>query len=201
MTQEPSVKRTQAERSEITRIRLCEATLDSLIENGYGKFSTGDVARRAKVSRGALTHQFPTRDALIVAAFEHLHSTWENSWPFTDVENLPNLNMGELIDVLWEKLFHTGRYIASLEMMLAARINDDLGKEIRHSLQRWATKRDAIIAQIIGMPVDDPNTRVFIQLNLCVMRGIAVHRSFESDVRMHEMLLQEWKRLMLSLRE
>lgn len=201
MTTEPSKKLTQVERSEITRARLCEATLDALIENGYGKFSTADVAQRANVSRGALTHQFPTRDELIVAAFEHLHTTWESSWPFSDVENLPDLCLGELIDVLWEKLFHTGRYIASLEMMLAARINDNLGTEIRLSLQRWASKRDTIIARIIGMPVDDQKTRVFIQLNLCVMRGIAVHRSFDSDVHMHEMLLEEWKHIILSFRK
>ncbi|MGN6472734.1 MAG: helix-turn-helix domain-containing protein, partial [Mycobacteriales bacterium] len=47
-------RRSQAERTEQMRTRLLDATIHCLAESGYGRMSTNDVVRRARVSRGAL---------------------------------------------------------------------------------------------------------------------------------------------------
>lgn len=198
--QPPPKRRTQAERSEETRMRLCEATLDALNELGYEKMSTQDVARRANVSRGALTHQFPSRNDLIIAAFRYLIDTWEQGWPFTPADDLPRLEIEDLVDALWDKLFHTGRYIASLEMMLAARMDDDLGVGLRQEMSRWTTLRDRVLAEMLGLPAEDAHTKDFIQINLCLMRGIAVHRSFDTEPGQDQRLLAEWKRILAAAR-
>jgi AcrR family transcriptional regulator len=65
-------RRTQADRSEAMRARLLHATIECLAESGYGQMSTNDVVRRAKVSRGALAHHFPTKAELVTAAAERL---------------------------------------------------------------------------------------------------------------------------------
>ena len=194
-------RRTQAERSEETRSRLCQATLDALYEVGYGKFSTGDVAQRARVSRGALTHQFPSRNSLIVAAFNYLVGLWESEWPFDGSADDDSLKIDSMIDVLWTKLFQSGNYIASLEMMLAARNDDELSTGIHEVMIRWSAHRDRVIAKLLGLPLEDPRTKYFIQLNLCVMRGIAVHHSFDPDPTADTHLLKEWKNLLLAFRK
>ncbi|MGO7761368.1 TetR/AcrR family transcriptional regulator [Rhizobium ruizarguesonis] len=193
-------RRTQAERSEDTRSRLCQATLDALHEGGYGKFSTEDVAKRANVSRGALTHQFPTRNSLIVAAFNYLVTSWESEWPFDGSADHDRLKIDVMVDVLWTKLFQSGNYIASLEMMLAARNDVELSTGIREVMRRWSAHRDGVIAKLLGLPIDHPRTRYFIQLNLCVMRGIAVHHSFDPDPAADIQLLKEWKDLALAFK-
>jgi AcrR family transcriptional regulator len=193
-------RRTQAARSEETRSRLCQATLDALYEGGYGKFSTEDVAQRANVSRGALTHQFPNRNSLIVAAFNYLVTSWESEWPFDGSAESESLKIDEMVDVLWTKLFQSGNYIASLEMMLAARNDDELSTGIHEVMKRWSAHRDGIIAKLLGLPIDHPRTKYFIQLNLCVMRGIAVHHSFDPDPAADTQLLKEWKDLVLTFR-
>jgi AcrR family transcriptional regulator len=54
------------------RARLLSATIECLAETGYGRMSTNDVVRRARVSRGALAHHFPTKAELVTAAAERL---------------------------------------------------------------------------------------------------------------------------------
>src|SRR5262245_57913022 len=63
---------TQLERVEAMRARLLDATLECLVEQGFGAMSTNDVVRRAGVSRGALAHHFPTRADLMAAASARL---------------------------------------------------------------------------------------------------------------------------------
>lgn len=49
-----------------------DAACDLLIEQGRGALSSPNVARAAGVSRGALTHHFPTADALLQATVVHI---------------------------------------------------------------------------------------------------------------------------------
>ena len=74
VSREASLKtsRTNREMSEATQLRLIEATLQCLIERGYSATSTHEVARRAGVTRGALTHHYSNKDELIAEAAAHL---------------------------------------------------------------------------------------------------------------------------------
>jgi AcrR family transcriptional regulator len=192
----PRVKRTQAERSVETRDKLCRAALDAMNEVGYGRFATEDVAERAQVSRGALTHQFPTRNHLIVAAYDYLMREWERDWARTTLHPT-RLAPVEVTQLFWSRLFQSKHYVASLEIMLAARNDDDLGKEIRAIMARWSDHRDRLIAHLLGTSESDERMRSFIQLNLCVLRGIALHHNFSTDssVELQRRLLEMWKQM------
>ena len=61
-------RRTQAERSARTQAALLDATVESLIELGYGRTTTTEIAHRAGLSLGALLHHYPTKTDLLVAA-------------------------------------------------------------------------------------------------------------------------------------
>ncbi|AKC10543.1 TetR/AcrR family transcriptional regulator (plasmid) [Agrobacterium tumefaciens] len=195
------MRRTQAERSEETRKKLCQAALDAMNEVGYGRFSTEDVALRANVSRGALTHQFPSRNALIIAAFDYLIVSWETDWLDFIVKNERRLSPDEVTDFLWDRLFQAGNYIASLEIMLASRNDDELGNGIREIMVKWASSRDNAIATLLGVALDRPETDEFIQLSLCVLRGIALHSSFSSNStkELQRSLLGKWKEMLVAV--
>src|SRR5690242_21663354 len=62
----------QQDRSRATRARLLEAAITCLSELGYHASTVAVVAERAGVSRGAAQHHFPTREALFMAALEHV---------------------------------------------------------------------------------------------------------------------------------
>src|SRR6476619_3172232 len=54
------------------RARLLDATVECLVERGFGGTSTTLVSERAGVSRRAQLHHFPSKNDLVVAAVEHL---------------------------------------------------------------------------------------------------------------------------------
>ena len=68
-------RKTQQERSEATKKKLLRAAIKVLENKGYSKFTTSEVARVAKSSRGAQTHHFPSTQAFILAAIDHLYET------------------------------------------------------------------------------------------------------------------------------
>lgn len=66
-------RRRNVERSAATRKQILEATIRCLDEGGYGAVTNIRVADAAGVSRGAMMHHFPTRQALIIATVEYTH--------------------------------------------------------------------------------------------------------------------------------
>src|SRR3954471_14184773 len=63
-------RRTQQERREETRRRLLDATITVLVEQGYARLTTVEVAKRAGVSQGAIFTHFDTKADLLCASVE-----------------------------------------------------------------------------------------------------------------------------------
>jgi AcrR family transcriptional regulator len=61
------VARTQQQRREETIARLLGASIDTIVEVGYARASAAVIARRAKVSDGALFRHFPTMGDFMAA--------------------------------------------------------------------------------------------------------------------------------------
>lgn len=62
----------QAEKSHLMRMHLLDATMQCLIEFGYTQTTTEKIAKRAGVSRGAMTHHFKSRADVFAAAAAHI---------------------------------------------------------------------------------------------------------------------------------
>ncbi|MFL5911864.1 MAG: TetR/AcrR family transcriptional regulator [Gaiellaceae bacterium] len=69
-------RRTQAERRARSRGALLESTARGLSRYGYGNLVLEDVARDAGYTRGALYHQFRSKEDLVLAAIEWVDETW-----------------------------------------------------------------------------------------------------------------------------
>ncbi len=62
----------QAERSASTRAKLLRAARSLFARHGYAAVGTEQIVRRAGVTRGALYHQFPTKEDLFIAVYEQV---------------------------------------------------------------------------------------------------------------------------------
>jgi AcrR family transcriptional regulator len=116
----------QAERAERMRARLLDATIECLASSGYGRMSTNDIVREARVSRGALAHHFPTKADLVKAAAVRLLEQRETDFRtrFTAIDPARR-TPAEALDVLWS--FYTAPSgIALLELTVAARSHPEL---------------------------------------------------------------------------
>lgn len=192
-TEQPGVdaaapSRTQAQRSAATRAKVLDATLNALVEVGYGRTTTQEVNRRAGVSRGALLHQFPTRESLVVAAVDHLIEL-----RLAEILSRPRTG-DEDLDVLVEAfsgpLFH-----AALELWVASRTDDAL----RAALIPLERKLSDAIALGSTELFGDRYTDVQIELTTELVRGLALSRllrSPDADAAFTDRLLSHWKDLL-----
>jgi AcrR family transcriptional regulator len=116
----------QDERSEDTRTRLLEATIESLVAVGYARTSTTEIAERAGVSRGAQVYHYPTKAALVAAAVEHLLQRRYQELQQLFAEQLPRAGgPGAAIDLLW-RMFEGPTFAAWLEFVVASRTDPEL---------------------------------------------------------------------------
>lgn len=178
-------RRTQAQRTAGTQAKLLDATIDCLVELGFARTSTQEIARRAGVSRGAQLHHYPTKESLVIAAVEHLVDKRLSEI----LETEPDPERG--IEVLNEA-FSGPLFYAALELWVAARTDPALHEAMIPLERRVA---DAIQggAQIVMGTRMTPES---IELSVELARGLAVSalfRSPEADTELRARLLPVWE--------
>ncbi|WAC54305.1 TetR/AcrR family transcriptional regulator [Gordonia sp. SL306] len=189
MTEQPApATRTQAQRTAATQAKVLDAAVDALVELGYAGTTTQEVNRRAGVSRGALLHHFPTREALVVAAVSHLVDR-----RLTELLNRPRTG-DEDIEIIVEA-FSGPLFDAALELWVAARTDRGL-REAMIPLEQQVT--DALAAGCADL-FGDRYTPAELELTVELARGLAVSRilrTADADRALITRLLPVWKELL-----
>nr|WP_296764493.1 TetR/AcrR family transcriptional regulator [Rhodococcus sp. (in: high G+C Gram-positive bacteria)] len=187
MTQSTEVpeRRTQAERTAGTQAKLLDAAIECLVELGFAKTSTQEIARRAGVSRGAQLHHFPTKESLVTAAVEYLvdkrleEILAANPDPERGVEVLSEAFSGPL-------------FYAALELWVAARTDPAL-HEAMVPLERKVS--EAIMGGATAIMGSRMSTES-IELSVELARGLAVSALFrtpDADAALRTRLLPAWE--------
>lgn len=168
-------RRTQAQRSAATRERVLDATIASLIERGYGATTTQEVNRRAGVSRGALLHQFPTRESLVVSA----------------IGQLVDRRVAEIIDrssdgaadlTLLLEVFDGPLFYAALELWVASRTDPVLREALIEVERRIAEALVTTGVEVFG----GRYTAAQIEVAAELARGLAISRLLREPAADHE---------------
>lgn len=187
------VRRTQAERSDDTQRRIVDAAVEVLRRKGHGGFRVTEVARQAKVSRGAQTHHFATKDALMLAAIERVFAQSRQR----SLQRVKALAPGD--DVIAALLqdceeFFLGPYFSiALDMLnmgghgpkLRARIQT-MSREQRLPVEQAWT--EALIAR--GLPAQQAEDTLW--LSFSVVRGLAVRRLMQDDPQRTRRAIALW---------
>jgi AcrR family transcriptional regulator len=178
----PKKRRSNEQRTFEMRARLIEAAIDTLYRAGYSATTTVEVARRARVSRGAMLYHFPTRVQLLLAAAQSIFESDRQ----VRCERLfaPHLAPGlqrfyAASDVSWE-VHRRPSTIALLEIMMATRSDRALAKAFAPFLQVWnQSKHDAAEKMAADLGVDDVlEVANLIRLHQACMRGLAIDLMF-----------------------
>lgn len=184
-TSEVKVGRTQAQRSAAMRARLLDAAVESLVELGYARTSTQEIARRAGVSRGTQLHHFPTKESLVVAAVEYLVDKRLAEILATEVSS--GLGLEVLADAFSGPLFY-----AALELWVAARTDRVLHVAMVPLERKVSEALEFGSAEVFGDRFDSE----VIELTVELVRGLAVSalfRSPEADEALRARLIPAWQ--------
>jgi AcrR family transcriptional regulator len=168
---------TKAERGAATRIRLLDATIDSLVELGWAGTSTTEVVRRAGVSRGAQVHHYPSKEDLVLASIEHLLARREEEYTAA-FDELPadRRTPAEAFELLWSQCF--GRsFDAWLELAVAARRSPTLHARFVEVERRFAEATiDRFQALFPKEFADRELATIAMRLTFSVLDGVAIGR-------------------------
>lgn len=184
----PPLRRTQQERRDATRRSLLDATTACLVAHGYRGTTTTAVCERAGVSQGALFRYFPTKQALLSAAAEHLYDQLDARF----VLQFRQLDRGEraapdddttrarherrvqrAVHLLWQ-VFRSDEVAAALELEVAARTDPSLRADLGPVLAAHGDQVRRLTAELFPDAVRDERYERTIDLVLELMTGMAV---------------------------
>lgn len=184
---------TQAERSSLTRTRLLNATIESLVKVGYSRTTTIEVGERAGLSRGAQLHHYPNKADLLVAAVEYLaeermRKLQKELGPL--LKKSPGDALTPVFDVLWSS--YTGPlFWAALELVVASRTDPELREKFHALEKRITSKILAGIEELTGATSAEAKT--VLELTLYLVNGMAIERITSPDDTRRRQLMEIWK--------
>lgn len=194
----------QEQRSQASRIRILDAAVQCLVENGYAGASTLKIQAMAGVSRGGLLHHFRNRDELLVGAVQHLATTrvaalrTESVAAMTAADDDP-LRIDQSVTQMWVT-FHQPYFWASIELWIAARHNKQL-RDVLRPAERQLYKAiretlDTIFGPTLAAAPRYPQT---MEMLVSSMRGISLTYAFDPRPIAEDSHLVVWREVAHSL--
>ncbi len=183
-------RRSQHERSTATRARVLDATVASLVEDGYAATTISRIQERAGVARGTLLHHFPTRATLLVAVVEDVAARRLRVLE-DDTDRRASGRWDDVVDLVWADL-QSPVFLAVLELWVAARTDDDLRAALV-PVERavFEAVHRAVSALVVD---DDPRVPTLVQFTIDLLTGSTMTTLLVDQQRAQTVLLDRWRR-------
>jgi AcrR family transcriptional regulator len=183
----------QEERSRAMRARLMDATIECLVERGFGGTSTTVISERAGVSRGAQLHHFPTKNALVVAAVEHLTEVRGDELARAAARVPAAHRTRDVLRMLGDH-FASPVFIAALELWVAARTDPALYEAVEPLERKVGRETHRMTVHLLGADESRPGVRELVQATLDLVRGLGLAATISDDTRRRNRILDQWAR-------
>ncbi|GEB02591.1 TetR/AcrR family transcriptional regulator [Gluconobacter roseus] len=170
-------RRTQADRSAVTRGKVVQATVMLLQTQGYAATTVQRIAKTAGVSLGALQHQFPTKAQVMAMVLRHYAVKRARLYRRAlSMKGSPEERVDAMLDTMWRLVTDGPEFLATVEIELARRSDPDLEAatapvlaRIDQFMTRWLSGQ--------RMVTPDPRFVELRLLNSALLRGMAVERA------------------------
>lgn len=193
-TAAPRKRRTQAERSDETRSRVLEASATVLRRKGYAGLRTDEVARVAKVSRGAMQYHFRTKDSLVLATAEHLLRDGLERGQARARDARASDDPVEAIIQDCMDFFLGPDFATVLDLVLAGSKDRALRDRIYSYTRESRLGVEAAWLRLLverGLP--QKKAEKVLWLTISIVRGFSVRALWQRDDALFREMLDEWK--------
>jgi AcrR family transcriptional regulator len=189
-------------RADATRHRICSAVITCLDEAGYHETSINRVQTLASVSRGAMTHHFPSKEDLMVETAERLLDPVRGqSGPRAKSALRLSAGKGDGVQAdlvrLWTKVVNTREGRALLEILIAARTDLALQGKIAPSLKAYDTE---INRNILGLYQStcrgDDDVAALWTICRAFLRGLHLQRRFDDNPKKIRQVIERFGEIM-----
>ena len=186
-----------ADRRATTRAKLLTAAIRCLSQVGYAETSTVRVATEAKVARGSLLHQFPTRVDLILAVADHAARA-QGEFIAAALASVPpgrERFIGS-VDATWAALQRPESQ-ALLEIIIATRHDPELASRIADFAQRFdsgVSRGARRLAEASGLHDEHDEAVEERRFTLAALRGLAIEAMLSGAAASPEPVLERLRR-------
>lgn len=169
----------QDQKSKSMQSRIIRAAILCLDKYGYAETSFARVQTKAGVSRGAITHHFPTKQALVTATTMELLS---NALGPVEQRTEDPIPVRELINKLWDKIVNSSGGRAMVEILVACRTDPELYLMLEQRLRDWDRQSLlSISVNYVGIEPDPDDAELLWSITRSFLRGLVLHERFVVD--------------------
>ena len=174
------------------RLRLIEATVQCLAENGWAGTSTTLVSQRAGVSRGAQLHHFPTKNDLVVAAVEHLALVRRDELARGAAELPEGPGRTRAVLEMLGDHFTSDVFVAALELWVAARSDAALLAALGPFERTTGRETHKLTVEMLDVDESQEGARELVQATLDLIRGLGLANTISNDRARRSRILDRW---------
>lgn len=171
-------------KAEEMKARICRAVVEVIDREGYAETSLGRVQQTAGVSRGAMTHHFPTKQDLVCetamrlldAAIRPIHNRIEGRRR----QGQPPID--QYLHESWNFVVNTQEGRAFIEILVASRTDPALHEAMKEKLYEWDRASTEVVRLIYrGSGPEADDAAVLWSICRTFLRGLLIHRQFVAD--------------------
>lgn len=194
----PTKKQVQ---TEVAKRKICAAVIACLDTHGYSETTINRVQEKAGVTRGALTHHFPSKEAMMVETVERL---LEAARPPVRGRTRPGGGIagqakaaGRTAEAdilgLWHHVVNTPEGRALVEILVAARTDRTLHLRIAPSLRAYHHDINrGVLALYESVDRDDDDVAMLWSICRVFLRGLHMQERFETDPDATEKIMRRF---------
>ena len=187
-------RKTQEERSAITRHLLAKASFELIKEFGYANFRVASVAKAAGVSQGGQLHHYPSKDLLTMAAIDYAIELAEQATS----RNLKNyVSSDDVVTAITQDsadYYFSASFDVAMDVSKAASANPELRKSIAdaHRRYRAATEGDWLNV-LLTQGWEDSEAKDLIAMTASLVRGFAIRSMIQPGRKEVDRLMAVWR--------
>ena len=166
----PRQRPTQDERSAATHLVLLEATLRCMKERGYANTTLAEIEKRSRMTRGALLHHFPNKNAIIVAAFVHLYR--ERIKRYQALVRTKKAGLHTAVSIIRGEM--EAWFPLTLEFMSAMRTDHALHKLFDTEMGKWTESISASYESLVPELASAKSPLLVQYVIGCFLRGLCL---------------------------
>jgi AcrR family transcriptional regulator len=164
-----------------THQRIVDAALDCILERGFYRASSNEIARRAGMTWGAIQYYFGTRERLMLTALEVSDREFEHLLQTADIGVGSTAQRLEQLADLLTRQYNRPRYLATLQIVLNLAHNPQTSAETAAALvdvdRRLSSQLTGLIRLAVGPKADEG----MVTLVFHALRGLAVSHLIHAE--------------------
>lgn len=166
-----------------TRTRVIEAAIACILEEGFYRASSNEIARRADVTWGVIQYYFGSREALLLAVLEHAVTQLQSGMAKATIhgDSLEE-RIDSLADVVWS-FYGDPEFLAYIQVMLNLSHDPNTEQQTREALRENQLHVSHQLPQLLtdalepDLPSSHPNASALRAFVFAALRGMAIDQA------------------------